>query len=140
MRFVLDNSVAMRCAFKNGKPKALTYALAVLDRFEEADAVVPALWHLEVANVLLAAERDARVGEADALGFMARLGALPIHTDQAAPAAVRGQTFLLAREHALSAYDAAYMELAIRESLPLATLDSDLRKAAKRAGVKIYLE
>lgn len=139
MNFVLDNSVTMRWAFKNGKPEALAYALAVLESFEQADAVVPALWHLEVANVLLAAERDSRVGEADAIGFMARLDALPIQTDLTPPASVRGQTFMLAREHNLSAYDASYLELAMRERLPLATLDSELRKAACQAGVPIYL-
>ena len=139
MRFVLDNSITMRWAFRNGKPEALRYALAVLDSFEGADALVPALWHLEVANVLLAAERDARVGEADAVSFLARLDGLPILTDSAQPAMVRGQTFMLAREHALSAYDAAYLELAMREKLPLATLDADLRKAANRAGLKLYL-
>lgn len=139
MSFVLDNSVTMRWAFKNGQPEDQAYAFKVLDSFTEHDAFVPVLWHLEVTNVLLSAERDRRIGEADSLSFLSHLSSLPIRTDHGMPGVAHDRIFLLAREFGLSSYDTAYLELAARSHLPLATLDQDLKKAALKFGVSLYL-
>ncbi len=103
------------------------------------EAVVPHLWHLEAANVLLGAEkrRDLAVGEVE--GFITQLESLPIQVDPLTAQQAFSRTIGLSRAYKLSSYDASYLELAIREGLPLTTLDKDLKKAAKKAGVTLYL-
>lgn len=91
---------------------------------------VPSLWALEIANVVVKVESRGIVTEADAQRFIVLLGRLSIVTDQATAAHALGDTLNLARRYKLSAYDAAYLELALRTGLPLATLDADLTKAA----------
>lgn len=108
---------------------------AVLDRLNEDTAVVPALWELEITNVLLVAERRGRLTEAQAARFVALLAALPIDVDLAGP---KMATLLaVGRRHGLSAYDSAYLVLAEDEGVPLATLDGKLSKAASVAGVPL---
>jgi len=137
--FVLDNSVAMRWLLATEKRADQVYAESVLSSLTEAQALVPGLWHLEVCNVSLGAERrgDTTAGEVEA--FLAHLEELPVRVDPMSSAKAFSRTLGLARSYALSAYDAAYLELAIREHAPLATLDKSLRKAATRAGVPLYL-
>jgi predicted nucleic acid-binding protein len=132
--FVLDCSVTMAWCFDDeGTP----YTEGIRDRLLDSRAVVPALWPLEVANVLLVGERRRRLRRADTARFIALLQGLPIVVVPGSwPEAVRG-TVDLAREHGLSSYDAAYLELAVTEGLPLATVDDRLRKAAIRAGVPL---
>ncbi len=132
MAFVLDASVTMAWCFED---EATPAADAVLDRLGQQEAVVPALWRLEVANVLLAAERRRRVSEATAARFVELLTALPIRVDPD-PA---GLTELLAagRRHGLSAYDACNLVLAERLGVPLATLDEGLAAAGRAAGVAV---
>lgn len=138
MSFVLDNSVTMRWCFGDGKPSDLDYAAAVARRLRTNSAVVPAIWALEVANVLARAEAQGTLA-AERLGsFLHLLHAMRIDTDPATARHALTDTLTLARLHQLSAYDASYLELASREGLPIATLDSALRKAAKRAGIKIF--
>jgi len=137
--FVLDNSVAMRWLLPSAKPSDQKYAEAVLKAFNEVDALIPSLWHLEAINVLLMAERRAEIDAGEVEGFISQLENLPLHVDRLTAQQAFSRTISLARIYKLSSYDATYLELAIREGLPLATLDKDLRKAAKKAKVDVYL-
>ena len=101
----------------------------------DAVAVVPALFHLELANTLVVGERRGRSTEAQASAFLARMAALPIVEDDQTMKRAWSETIALARSHNLSAYDAAYLELAARESLALATLDDSLAAAAQAVGL-----
>jgi predicted nucleic acid-binding protein len=136
--FVLDNSVTMRWFFGDGKPLELAYAAKVLDAMQEAKARVPMTWGLEVANVIAKAEEKSLVTEARSGAFLEMLEDLEIEVDAATFAHALSDTLQLARRYTLSAYDASYLELALRLGLPLATLDEDLQKAAKKAGVKRF--
>lgn len=133
-RFILDCSVAMAWCFED---EADGYADAVLDGLVEGTAVVPSHWRLEVANVLLVAQRRGRLKEADSTRFLELLGALPIEVDSETGARAFGAILSLGREHGLSSYDAAYLELAMRDSVPLASLDQRLGLAAEGAGVAL---
>lgn len=99
---------------------------------------MPATWGLEVANVIARAEAKALVTEARSGAFLEMLGDVDIEVDAATFAHVLSDTLQLARRYRLSAYDASYLELALRLGIPLATLDEDLQKAAKKAGVKLF--
>jgi predicted nucleic acid-binding protein len=138
VNFVLDNSVTMRWFFGDGKPQEISYAGKVLDAMKVASAIVPATWGLEVANVIARAEAKALVTEARSGAFLEMLEDVSIEVDAATYAHSLGATLQLARRYKLSAYDASYLELALRRGIPLATLDEDLQKAAKKAGVKRF--
>lgn len=138
MRFVLDASVALLWLIPQTNPKGLAYADSVLSALQESQAVVPSLFALEIANVVTQLEAKGIVPEADSQRFIALLGQLDIETDLETMARALGDTLNLARRHKLSAYDAAYLELALRQGLPLATLDADLAKAAQRVGLSIF--
>jgi len=138
-RYVLDNSVAMRWLLVSQKKADQTYAEKVLQSLVEAEAVVPHLWHLEAANVLLGAEKRGELETGEVERFIAQLESLPIQVDPLTAHQAFSRTLGLSRAYKLSSYDAAYLELSIREGLPLATLDKDLRKAAKQADVPLYL-
>ena len=137
---VLDNSVAMRWLLASLKESDQAYAEAVLQSLAETEALVPHLWHLEATNVLIGAEKrgDLKTGEVER--FITQLEALPIQIDPLTSHQAFSRILSLSRAYNLSSYDAAYLELAIREGLPLATLDGDLRKAAQRADVLLYLK
>lgn len=137
--FVLDNSVAMRWLLASLKQSDQAYAEAVLQSLVETEALVPNLWHLEATNVLIGAEKrgDLKTGEVER--FITQLEALPIQIDPLTSHQAFSRTLSLSRAYNLSSYDAAYLELAIREGLPLATLDGSLRKAAQRSDVLLYL-
>ena len=138
MNFVLDNSVTMRWFFGDGKPRELAYAVKVLDAMKRASALVPATWGLEVANVIARAEAKALVTEARSGEFLEMLEGVDIEVDSATFEHALSDTLQLARRYRISAYDASYLELALRRGVPLATLDDDLQKAAKKAGVKKF--
>ncbi len=138
--FILDNSVAMRWLLATPKAADQKYAERVLKSLSDVDTIVPNLWHLEVSNVLLGAEKRGEIDSGDSEGFIIQLENLPIHVDSLTMHQAFSRIINLARTYKLSSYDASYLELAIREGLPLATLDSDLRKAAKKAKVVIYLK
>ena len=138
-RFVLDASVTIRWALQDGSTADRTYADLVLESLETASIWVPALWYTETIHVLRCAEDDGKLGESALTEFVYRLGQLPIEVDAAAPSGIQLAVAAISREFKLSGYDAQYLELARRHQLPLATLDKDLRKAAKKAGVAIYL-
>jgi predicted nucleic acid-binding protein len=134
-RFVVDCSVTMAWCFEDA---ADAYAVTVLKALARATAVVPALWPYEVASVLLVAERHRRLRHADATRFLTLLSALPFEIDAALPVGSVSSLRTLAREHRLSAYDTAYLDLAIREGVPLATRDTALRNAARAAAVRLF--
>ena len=138
MSFVLDNSVTMRWFFGDGKPQELAYARKVLDAMKHTNALVPVTWGLEVANVIAKAEAKVLVTEARSGAFLEMLEGVDIEVDSATFAHALSDTLQLARRYTLSAYDASYLELALRRGIALATLDEDLQKAAKKAGVKRF--
>ena len=134
MAFVMDASVTMAWCFLD---EATPYTWDVLDRLQATEAVVPVLWPLEVANTLLVGERRGRLTEARIASFVRLLETLPITIDDGSMTGALGPVLALGREHGLSAYDAAYLELAMRLGLPLATQDRRLTEATTRAGVPV---
>jgi predicted nucleic acid-binding protein len=134
-RFVLDCSVTMGWCFES---EADAYARNVLDSLVRAAAIVPSLWPLEVANVLLVAERRRRIGRADSTRFLELIGQLPVTVARSTDLQEVPGLVALGRERGLSAYDAAYLHLALQEGLPLATRDRGLRTAARAAGVPVF--
>jgi predicted nucleic acid-binding protein len=134
-QFVLDCSAALAWCFPDEADAAGEKLLRALDR---GTAVVPGLWFLEVANALAAAERRGRVSRAEADEALRLLSRLPIRADDRSGFTLAADLLALARSRRLSAYDAAYLELAARARLPLATLDRKLRAAATAAGVGLY--
>jgi len=110
------------------------YGLSVLASLSNKRAAVPILWFYEVGNGLLMAHRRKRITFDQIDGFLTRLKGLPIEAAQQAPSEILGLP-ALAEKHSLTNYDAAYLALALRLNLPLATTDADLRKAAAAAGV-----
>lgn len=132
--FVLDCSVAATWCFED---EVSAYAEAVLDRLNRASAVVPSLWRLETANVLVIAERRGRLTRAKAMQLAEVLLSLPVILDSECVSRGLDSVLDLARDYGLTTYDAAYLELALRLNLPLATLDQPLIKAARAAGVEL---
>jgi predicted nucleic acid-binding protein len=130
----------MRWLLESNKQSDQHYAEKVLLSFRSSEAHVPDLWHLEAVNVLLGAEKRGEIIAAELEGFISQLESLPIIVDTSTSNQAFSRTLALAKAYKLSSYDAAYLELAIRKGLPLATLDKDLIKAAKNAEVKIYLK
>jgi len=133
--FVVDASVSLAWGLED---ESNEYTDAVLDALENGKALVPCVWLLEVSNALLVAERRGRVTQAMVAGFLEYLRSLPIVVEQAEPDRIFGEVLLLAREQGLSVYDAAYLDLALRRGLPLATQDQVLREAARRMGVEPF--
>ncbi|MGB2621235.1 MAG: type II toxin-antitoxin system VapC family toxin [Candidatus Acidiferrum sp.] len=101
------------------------------------EAIVPRHWAFEVANSFVIAMRRGRATRLELERAFHALRALPIYTDMTGDATVFTAMVNLAEKHRLSVYDAAYMELAMRSRLPLATLDDDLRAAAASAGIAV---
>ena len=136
---MLDNSVSMRWLLESEKSSDQRYAEAVLKSMVAADGLVPNLWHLEATNVLLGAEKRCEVDAGEIERFISQLENLPLHVDSLTSHQAFNRIMALSRIYKLSSYDAAYLELSMREGLPLATLDKDLKKAAVKADVSLYL-
>jgi predicted nucleic acid-binding protein len=132
--FVLDSSVALTWCFPEERTPA---TLALLNRVTLSGATVPSLWVLEVLNVLMMSEKRKRIDFAKRHELIAELRSLPITTDPDTAAQAWVVSNRLAERYRLTLYDAAYLELAQRLELPLATLDVDLREAAQAAGVAL---
>ena len=132
---VIDCSVTMAWYFKD---EATPYTNAVRAALATERAAVPALWPLEVANVLLMGERRKRSTQTKATKWLRFLSALPIAVDTQTPALAFDPILSLARSHKLTAYDAAYLELAMRLGVPLAARDAALEKAALAVGVPLF--
>lgn len=134
MSLVLDASVAIAWCFHDQHTPAL---LTLFREVVEAGAEAPSHWPLEVANTLLMAQRRKRTDSESRDRYLGMLRDLPVTLDAATADQAWGATALLAERHRLSIHDAAYLELALRRDLTLATLDEGLRKAAKQAGVGV---
>jgi predicted nucleic acid-binding protein len=134
-RLVIDSSVAIAWCFPD---KRDDYSQSVLSALTSQRAVVPDLWHLEIANTLLVGERRNRSTQANTVKWLGFLAALPIAVDEETKLRAFTHTVSVARERNLSAYDAAYLELAIRRDLPLATLDDKLKAAALAVGTPLF--
>jgi predicted nucleic acid-binding protein len=131
--FVLDASVTLAWCFADERT---TYTEAVLDLLANGgEAIAPAIWPFEVGNALLAGEKRQRVTVAQVTSLLRRIANLPISVDPVQIDHAFQQILPLARQTQLTEYDAAYFELALRLSLPLATLDVRLQQAAKGAGI-----
>jgi predicted nucleic acid-binding protein len=131
MPFVIDASVAACWAFKDEGHATATQAL---DRLRTDTALAPNLWWFEVRNTLIVSERRGRITAADTAAFLRLLGRLDVTLDRTPDEAA---VLALARQHRLTVYDAAYLELAGRERAPLATLDSALAGAARAERVPL---
>lgn len=137
MNFVLDASVALLWLAPATNPDGVPYASTTLRTLRHVSACVPSLWALEIANVVAKLEARTMVSTADVQHYLALLERLAIETDTATATHALGRTLDLARRYKLSVYDASYLELALRNGLPLATLDMDLRNAALAAEVPL---
>lgn len=133
---IIDASVTLSWCFPD---EANPFSQGVLDALEAGvEAVVPCLWPLEVTNILTAAERRGRITTEVAEEFLADLRELSLTVDPMDVELAFGRIRQLAWEHKLTAYDAAYLELAIRKGIPLVTLDADLKKAAISSAVEVF--
>lgn len=137
MNLVIDASMALAWIFQRNNKEAKLAEYALLS-IANVNAIVPSLWHTEIANALLVGERRQIITEAQIIDYLNRLSHLPIETDSSAPSSSRDRMMALAREHALTAYDATYLELALRNNAELATFDHKLIEAMNRAGGKIF--
>ena len=136
-RFVLDASVAVAWCFEDETTK---FTEGVLDLISAgAEALVPSIWPLEISNALLIAERRKRIALAKVTALLFRIAGLPIHVTRTDSKQAFEQILPMARQQGLSQYDAAYLELAVREGLALATLDGELQRAAKATGVELLV-
>jgi predicted nucleic acid-binding protein len=131
---VLDVSLSCAWCFAD---EASEGAWAILELLQMNRAQVPALWLWETANVLVQAERRGRISPAASRTFLGLLEGLPISVDQPTTASAWHDTLALARSHRLTSYDAAYLELALRRGLPLASRDKGLQAAARTEGVPL---
>jgi len=131
MAFVLDASITACWAFDDEDHPDAGLAF---DRMRAEEGIVPSLWWFEVRNILIVNERRRQITESNTASFLLNLSLLRVRVDRSPD---ENAVFRIARTHRLSVYDAAYLELAQREGLPLATLDADLRRAALGDGVEI---
>ena len=134
MSLVLDSSATLAWVLDDATTEAIR---RVFDSVADSGAVVPSLWRLEVANSLTVSVRRGRIDIRIRDAALADLALLDIEIDTGTDSQAWTNTLRLADLHRLTLYDAAYLELALRRALPLASLDSDLRKAAERAGVMV---
>jgi predicted nucleic acid-binding protein len=134
-RFVLDASIILTWCFPDEQSQK---ALENSERIAAGDRVaIPAFWRYEMLNALLVGERRKRITTELTQAFVADLDCLPVDVDQPAAATVFTTTQALCRKHGLTAYDAAYLELAMRDNQPLATVDDALRRSAIAEGVLV---
>jgi predicted nucleic acid-binding protein len=133
--FVLDCSITMPWCFED---EISPHSEAALDALASVAALVPSIWPVEVANVLAVTERRGRVSESRIAYFLKRLEGLPIRIDTQTARRALSEVLTLARTHGLTAYDAAYLELAMRQGVPLCTLDTDLQRACAVVGVELF--
>ena len=133
--FVLDVSLTLQWFLEDENDRQ--YGLDVLNSLSHGIALVPTLWFYEVGNGLLMACRRKRITFTQLEGFLARLTQLPIQNASETPNEILALP-TLAQKHSLTNYDAAYLALALRRNLPLATADAALIRAAASAGVDIF--
>jgi len=132
---VIDASVALAWCFPD---EASDYADRVLVALKGHTILVPALWATEITNAVLVAERRKRIRQPEIRRFVELLGDLTVVMDSQTVTDSIGNILPLGREFGLSAYDAAYLDVAMRHGVPLATLDGNLRKAGRKAGIDVF--
>lgn len=137
MSLVLDASMALAWLLARAEASEAALAVEALALVVQQGAEVPSLWFLEIANTLLVLERARRVGNREAEVFLDDLGRLAIRQDAAPVGSRQAEILTLARTHGLTAYDACYLELALRTGSTLATLDRRLAAACRQAGVPV---
>lgn len=130
--FVVDASIALAWCYTD---EATPETAALLDRLTIEAALVPSHWYLEVGNSLATAERRKRIERNAVNDFIALLNTLDINVESDTVTRVFSHILPLARTHQLTVYDATYLDLAVRANTPLATLDEDLRAAARQLGI-----
>ena len=138
MKMVLDASVALSWLLEDaGAGQA--YATQVFDALaiQGAEARVPSIWGLEIANVIAKSETRGALTNERSQAFLAAIAAAPIVCDAETYSRTMTDILALARRHRLSSYDASYLELSLRSALPLATLDHELKRAADQAGAQL---
>jgi predicted nucleic acid-binding protein len=134
MAFVIDASVALAWCFED---EATALADRALSRLSEEEGVAPSIWPLEVANGLRSAERRGRIDEREIPAAVRLMAALPVEVVPTGLEHALGDVLSIARAAGLSTYDAAYLDLALRRGLPLATADEFLARAAEATGVEL---
>lgn len=132
---VVDTSVVMSWCFED---ETNPYADAVLDHLSEVTAIVPSILTLEVLNVLLVAERRKRLKPADSVRFLTLLSQLPIVVENGRIENKMKDLLALGRSSRLSSYDASYLDLAMRNGCPIATLDKKLMEAARKIDIRVF--
>ena len=132
--FVLDCSMTMAWAFRDERTPG---TLDALDLAAREACVAPGVWPLEVCNAVITAQRRGRFTSEDVPRFLALVGGLRVSVEDSSLQHTFDGVLPLAMQHALSSYDAAYLELALRTKAPLATLDAALARAARAAGVEV---
>lgn len=132
MNFVLDASIALSWCFKD---ESTPQTISLLESLEFATAYVPEHWSLEVGNILITAEKRKRITSAKISEFLGLIENLNIEIDQETSSRGFHEILYLAQSEKLTTYDAAYLELAMRLGLPLATKDLALQQAAQNKGV-----
>lgn len=135
MSVVIDSSIALTWCFKD---EASAETEILFEQVRDEGAIVPGLWHLEVSNVLLQAEKRGRIKPADVKARLDLIAALPISVDLETAARAWREILTLARAESLTSYDATYLELALRAGLPLLTKDKELARAAIKFGVEVF--
>jgi len=135
MPWVMDCSIAAALGLPDENSEK---ADSFLQQITSEEVWVPSLWWHEISNVIISARRRKRITDNDASGLMRLYGALPVHTDVAHGPELLERIHRLAMSYSLSAYDAAYLELAERKQAGIATLDAGLRKAAQTCGVSLF--
>jgi len=135
--FVLDASVAVAALLSEDRWSA---ASAILERLGSESAIAPGHWSLEVANVLARELRRERITVEESVRLAVEVERWGVLSDQETPLRALNRTLELAAAHRLTSYDAAYLELCLRLSLPLATFDSQLADAARQSGVTLVMQ
>lgn len=135
-QWVIDASLALQWFLEDESERG--YSLAILARLEDNEALVPVLWFYEVGNGLTMAYRRKRITLDQVVEFLGKVEALPIQVGRQEPGTIL-QLTRLAQAHGLTNYDAAYLDLAARLRLPLATTDRGLRRAAQVVGVEMVV-
>jgi predicted nucleic acid-binding protein len=135
---VLDASMALAWLIDRADQAEAVVAQLAFDEVSASGAQVPALWYAEVANTLLVFERARRLTEQDSTVYLSDIALMAITPDDVSPSSRQSRVLDLGRRHKLTAYDATYLELAMRHAATLATFDRKLAEAARGAGVRVF--
>jgi len=135
--FVLDASLTLAWGFDEAETD---YTRAVLEQVLEHVVMAPSVWPLEVANAAVMAARRRRIDDSEVRALIELVRGLDVEVDGQAHRVAFDDVATLAQQHTLTSYDAAYLELALRMGAPLATVDAGLARAARAAGVQLFLE